>query len=91
MCIWLTILFQTYKTCTSVLLRRSGEFVAFGYEAEHIYNDAKSRKTHAESDVIDSDDDTDDVKEVEENVYDVEDLLLFKQFQMMLLNNKVNF
>ena len=70
-----------------MLLKRTGEFVAFGYEAEQIYSEARSKAT-SRDDVSDSDDD-DDVTKVEEEEYDVEDLLLFKQFKMMLMKNKV--
>ena len=74
-----------------MLHRRSGEFVAFGYEAENIYNHARSRKTTDDSDVTDSDEEREDITEIEENVHDVDDLLLFKHFKMMLLKNKVNY
>ena len=70
-----------------MLLKKTGEFVAFGYEAEQIYSEARSKAT-SRDDVSDSDID-DDVTKVEEEEYDVEDLLLFKQFKMMLMKNKV--
>ena len=74
-----------------MLLKRSGEFVAFGYEAETIYNHARSRKSTDDSDVTDSDEECKDGTEKSENVHDVDDLLLFKHFKMMLLKNKVNY
>ena len=72
-----------------MLLNKTGEFVAFGYEAEQIYSEARSKANSCyDVDVSDSDID-DDVTKVEEEEYDVEDLLLFKQFKMMLMKNKV--
>ena len=80
-----------------MLLKRSGEFVAFGYEAEQIYNDSKTKNTSDESDksgsddddVTDSDDEVDDVGTYKDRSYNVEDLMLFKHFKMMLLKSKV--
>ena len=72
-----------------MLLNRSGEFIAFGYDAEQIYTEARSREEVHGSDVTDSDEASDDVTEVEENSHYVEDLMLFKQFKIMFLNYKV--
>ena len=72
-----------------MLLKRTGEFVAFGYEAEHIYTGARSKATSRDGDDVSDSDEDDDVTEVEEDEHDVEDLLLFKQFKMMLMKNKV--
>ena len=81
-----------------MLLNRSEQFVAFGYEAEQIYNDSKTNNTSHESDKIGSDDDdvtdsdceADDVGTSKEKSYNVEDLMLFKHFKMMLMKSKVN-
>ena len=72
-----------------MLLKRTGEFVAFGYEAEHIYSEARSKATSCDNDDVGDSDDDDDVAKVEEDEYDVEDLMLFKQFKMMLMKNEV--
>ena len=72
-----------------MLLSRSGEFIAFGYEAEQIYTDVRSQEAAHDSDATDSDEASDDVTEVKENTHYVEDLMLFKQFKIMLLNCKV--
>ena len=72
-----------------MLLKRSGEFIAFGFEAEQLYNDAHSTEMQRTSDVTDSVTESADVTEVLENLHDVKDVLLFKHFKMMLLNSTV--
>ena len=60
--------------------------MAFGYEAETIYSEARS---NAPSSCRDESSDSDEDSDKSDEEYDLEDLLLFKHLKMMLMENKV--
>ena len=86
---------QSYKTPSTVLTKKNGEFVAFGYEAEKIYSEASANddndddKSSNNSNGDDDSENNDDKGKSFGNYYNQSELMLFRHFKMLLYNTEV--